>query len=50
MLNDNQVLLSFNNISQKIMIDSSSAESELLSLINSTFSHELRNPLNSVIN
>lgn len=49
-LKDQQVLLCFNNISQKIMIETSSAETELLSLINSTFSHELRNPLNSVIN
>jgi signal transduction histidine kinase len=32
------------------MIDPKKAESELLSLINSTFSHELRNPLNSIIN
>jgi len=32
------------------MYDNSKAEGELLSLINSTISHEMRNPLNSIIN
>ena len=32
------------------MYDTSKAEGELLSLINSTISHEMRNPLNSIIN
>ena len=47
---DEQVMLSFNDISQKILYDTSKAEGELLSLINSTISHEMRNPLNSIIN
>ena len=47
---DDQVMLSFNDISQKILYDTSKAEGELLSLINSTISHEMRNPLNSIIN
>jgi signal transduction histidine kinase len=38
------------DISQKILYDTSKAESELLTLINSTISHEMRNPLNSIIN
>jgi signal transduction histidine kinase len=45
-----QVMLSFSDISQKILYDTSKAEGELLSLINSTISHEMRNPLNSIIN
>ena len=48
--NDEQVMLSFTDISQKILYDTSKAEGELLSLINSTISHEMRNPLNSIIN
>lgn len=32
------------------MYDTTKAEGELLSLINSTISHEMRNPLNSIIN
>ena len=32
------------------MYDNSKAEGELLSLINSTISHEMRNPLKSIIN
>ena len=43
-------MLCLTDISQKIMYDTAKAESELLSLINSTFSHEMRNPLNSIIN
>ena len=43
-------MICFIDISQKILYDSSRAEGELLSLINSTISHEMRNPLNSIIN
>ena len=43
-------ILCFQDISQKILYDSSKAESELLTLINTTISHEMRNPLNSIIN
>lgn len=43
-------MLCFIDISQKILYDTSKAEGELLSLINSTISHEMRNPLNSIIN
>ena len=44
------IMLCFMDISQKILYDTSKAEGELLSLINSTISHEMRNPLNSIIN
>jgi signal transduction histidine kinase len=43
-------MICFVDISQKILYDTSKAEGELLSLINSTISHEMRNPLNSIIN
>jgi len=43
-------MICFMDISQKIFYDNSRAESELLSLINSTISHEMRNPLNSILN
>jgi len=43
-------MICFIDISQKILYDSSKAEGEILSLINSTISHEMRNPLNSIIN
>lgn len=43
-------MLCINDISQNILYDSSKAEGELLTLINSTISHEMRNPLNSIIN
>ena len=38
------------DVSQRILYDNSKAEGELVSLINSTISHEMRNPLNSIIN
>ena len=43
-------MLCFTDISQRILYDTSKAEGELLTLINSTISHEMRNPLNSIIN
>jgi signal transduction histidine kinase len=43
-------MLMFSDISQKILYDTSKAEGEFLSLINSTVSHEMRNPLNTIIN
>ena len=43
-------MICFMDISQKILYDTTKAESELLSLINSTISHEMRNPLNSILN
>jgi hypothetical protein len=45
-----KIMLCFSDISQKILYDTSKAEGDLLSLINSTISHEMRNPLNSIIN
>jgi hypothetical protein len=45
-----ETMLCFVDISQKILYDTSKAEGEFLSLINSTISHEMRNPLNSIIN
>ena len=47
---EDQVMLCFSDISQKILYDTTKAEGEFLSLINSTISHEMRNPLNSIIN
>ena len=48
--NTKKFMLCFIDISQKILYDTSKAEGDLLSLINSTISHEMRNPLNSIIN
>ena len=45
-----RTMICFIDISQKILYETSKAESELHSLINSTISHEMRNPLNSIIN
>ena len=45
-----QCMVCFIDISSKILYDSTRAESDMLSLINATISHEMRNPLNSIIN
>ena len=45
-----KVMLSFNDISEKLLYDNKKAEGEFSSLINSTISHEMKNPLNSIIN
>ena len=49
-LEEQRTMICFIDISQKILYDTSKAEGEFLSLINSTISHEMRNPLNSIIN
>lgn len=45
-----KIMLAIVDISQKILYDTSKAQTEMLSLINSSISHEMRNPLNSIIN
>lgn len=43
------ILIQIIDVSHKILYDESKAEKHFLSLINATVSHELRNPLNSLI-
>ena len=50
LLKQNQSMICFIDISQKIFYDNSKAQSDMLSIINSTISHEMRNPLNSITN
>ena len=42
-------MIEFHNVSDTVHYDQSKEKNELLSLINATISHELRNPLNSLI-
>ena len=42
-------MLQFVNCSKDILYDREKTQSELLMLINATVSHELRNPLNSLM-
>ena len=42
-------MLQLYNVSKDILYDREKTHSELLMLINATVSHELRNPLNSLI-
>jgi signal transduction histidine kinase len=49
-LNEIKHTLQFIDISSKIFYDDIKAQDEFSSLINSTISHEMRNPLNSIIN
>jgi len=37
------------DVTDKVLYDKSKGEKELLSLVNATVSHELRNPLNSIM-
>ncbi len=39
-------VICFVNISHKLLLNNKNAEKKLMSLINSTISHEMRNPLN----
>ena len=42
-------MLQIIDISSKILLDRQKTHSKLLTLINATVSHELRNPLNAII-
>lgn len=42
------IVLEIADISQKILYDKAMGERKLLSLINTTVSHEMRNPINSI--
>mmetsp|Transcript_12541 Transcript_12541/g.21114 ORF Transcript_12541/g.21114 Transcript_12541/m.21114 type:complete len:408 (-) Transcript_12541:644-1867(-) len=45
-----QTMIQIIDFSQKILCEKANARNELLSLINATVSHEMRNPLNSIVN
>jgi signal transduction histidine kinase len=42
-------IIKFKNISQSIFYENQKYENQMLTIINATVSHELRNPLNSII-
>ena len=46
--NDPEIMVQLIDISKKIFIDQLSMERQQMALINSTVSHEMRNPLNSL--
>ena len=46
----NRCTFQFIDISKQIFYDDIKAQEEYMSLMNSTVSHEMRNPLNSIIN
>ena len=47
--NENEVMISFQDMSNEIKSNNEKAHNELLIMINATVSHELRNPLNSIV-
>ena len=47
--NDNKMLLQIIDVNDKILYNEVNAEKSFLTLINAAISHELRNPLNSLI-
>lgn len=47
--NDNEIMISVIDTSQEILCNNEKAHNELLVMINATVSHELRNPLNSIV-
>lgn len=46
---DEKIMLQFIDISQSILYDMEKAQNQVLSMINACVSHEMRNPLNSII-
>lgn len=49
-LGEQELLIQIIDMSKKVLCDKLAAEREYLSLINATISHEMRNPLNSIMN
>lgn len=41
-------MIQINDVSKEILYNQQKSQNQLLSLINATVSHELRNPLNSI--
>ena len=46
--NDPEIMVQLIDISKKIFVDKLSMERQQMALMNSTVSHEMRNPLNSL--
>jgi len=46
---DGSIMMSIVDITKKVLLDKESERSNLLSIINATVSHDMRNPLNSII-
>ena len=47
--NENEVMISILDTSHEILCNQEKAHNELLTMINATVSHELRNPLNAIV-
>ena len=47
--NENEVMVSILDTTHEILCNQEKAHSELLTMINATVSHELRNPLNAIV-
>ena len=47
--NDSQIMIQLVDISQNLELDQKVMENEMLQIVNATTSHELRNPLSSMI-
>jgi signal transduction histidine kinase len=45
----NSIMIQFINCTEEVSYDKEKAHSDLLMMINATVSHELRNPLNSLL-
>ena len=45
----NEVMISIIDVSHEVLMNNEKAHVELLTVINATVSHELRNPLNSIV-
>ena len=48
-LPNGSIMISILDISKKILLDKENERSNLLSIINATVSHDMRNPLNSIL-
>ena len=48
-MDENEVMISIVDVSHQVLRNNEKAHHELLAMINATVSHEIRNPLNSIV-
>ena len=47
--NDNEIMISIIDASHEILCNNEKQHNEVLTMVNATVSHEIRNPLNSIV-
>ena len=47
--NENEIMITIIDVSHEILCNNEKEHNEVLTMVNATVSHEIRNPLNSIV-